>query len=143
MITFTRSSILLFLGITLITLSHMRWGIGLLAWLAPVPFLLFLYQTKDTKSRLLIIGAICLAWSLATIKIVTDPLPLFFALGYGIPLGLIFSAGFLIWDKLRHRVPNALNAIVFAAVMISIEWIQHRFTPLARGARQLIPNLKT
>lgn len=76
-------------------------------------------------------------------KIVTDPLPLFFALGYGIPLGLIFSAGFLIWDKLRHRVPNALNAIVFAAVMISIEWIQHRFTPLARGARQLIPNLKT
>lgn len=49
MITFTRSSILLFLGITLITLSHMRWGIGLLAWLAPVPFLLFLYQTKDTK----------------------------------------------------------------------------------------------
>ncbi len=127
--TRTRSLTLLFFGITLITLSHMRWGIGLLAWLAPVPFLLFLHQTKGKKSRLLIIGAMCLAWTLATIKIITDPLPLVAALGYGIPLGLIFSAGFLFWDKLRHRVPNVLNAIVFAAVMISIEWVQHRFTP--------------
>jgi len=128
--TRTRSLILLFFGITLITFSHMRWGIGLLAWLAPVPFLLFLYQTKGTKSRLLIIGAMCLAWTLTTTKIITDPLPLVAALGYGIPIGLIFSAGFLFWDKLRHRVPNALSAIVFAAVMISIEWVQHRFTPL-------------
>jgi len=128
--TQNRSLILLFIGIILITFSHMRWGIGLLSWLAPVPFLLFLYLTNSKKSRLLIIGAMCLAWTLTTTKIVTDPLPLVLALGYGIPLGLIFSAGFLIWDKLRLRVPNALNAIVFAAVMISIEWIQHRFTPL-------------
>lgn len=129
MTTRARSLTLLFFGITLITFSHMRWGIGLLAWLAPVPFLLFLYQTKSKKSRLIIIGAMCLAWTLATTKIVTDPLPLVLALGYGIPLGLIFSAGFLFWDKLRHRVPNVLNGIVFAAVMISIEWAQHRFTP--------------
>jgi len=129
MITRTRSLALLFAGTALITLSHMRWGIGLLAWFAPVPFLLFLFQSKGKKSRLLLIAALCLAWTLATIKIVTDPLPMILALGYGSPLGLIFSAGFLAWDKLRHRVPNNLIAIVFAAVMISIEWVQHRFTP--------------
>lgn len=126
---YTRSLILLFIGIILITLSHMRWGIDLLAWLAPVPFILFLYQTQSKKLRVLLVAAVCLAWTLATIKIVTDPLPLALALGYGTPLGLIFSAGFLFWDKLRHRIPNALNAIAFSAVMMTIEWLQHRFTP--------------
>lgn len=107
----------------------MRWGIGLLAWLAPVPFILYLYQTQGKKSRFLVVGVMCLAWTLATAKIVTDPLPLVLALGYGIPLGLIFSAGFLFWDKLRHRIPNTFNGITFSAVMITVEWIQHRFTP--------------
>jgi hypothetical protein len=67
--------LLLLIGVLLICLSQVRWSVELLGWIAPVPFLLFLQQKRGWRSRLLLVAALCAAWSLAAAKYIAPPFP--------------------------------------------------------------------
>ena len=88
-IGFSRESLLLVAGVLLIAATHLRFGIGLLAWIAPVPLLVYLRRKKGVAARLMVAAALMIGWSLATLKIITEPLSPVFALFYGVPIGLI------------------------------------------------------
>jgi apolipoprotein N-acyltransferase len=118
---------LLLLGILLMAGTHMTFSIGILAWIAYVPFLLYLHQTKGWSSRLWFFLAYVLAWSVIVFKIVTDPIPVFIIPMYSIPIALFHLPAFLIWARLRGR---KLAALLFPASMAALEWIQYTFTPL-------------
>jgi apolipoprotein N-acyltransferase len=88
------SFFLLLLGILLMASTHMTFSIGILAWIAYVPFLLYLHQTKGWQSRLWFFLAYVMAWSVTVFKIVTDPIPFFIIPMYSIPIAVVSPAGF-------------------------------------------------
>jgi apolipoprotein N-acyltransferase len=117
---------LLLIGILLMAGTHMTISIGILAWIAYVPFLLYLHQTKGWQSRLWFFLAYVVAWSVIVFKIITDPIPFFVIPLYSIPIAVFHLPAFLIWAWQRgKRWANLL----FPALMVILEWIQYTFTP--------------
>jgi len=121
---------LLALGFGLLVLSQTRWGVAPLAWVAPVPLLMALRSRRDARFRWSFAGLSLLAWSLATLKIVTEPLPWAFALAYGIPLALVHLPAYFMWDVLVKRGHDIAACAAFAAGTALLEWGQAELTPL-------------
>src|ERR1043165_2056610 len=92
----------LVLGGALIAASQMRWGIGALAWVAPVPFLYVLRGAQTWRQRLAVVAALYAGFSLATLKIATAPLSPAFALGFALPVALLQAGAYLLWDRVRR-----------------------------------------
>lgn len=119
---------LLLIGILTIIASHVSYSVDIIAWFSSVPFLLYLYQTKGRKSRLLFTLALFIAWTLATAKIITEPIPFAMVFLFSLPLTLIHLPAYLIWDKFK----NSKNAMfLFPTVFTIMEWIQYTFMPFA------------
>jgi apolipoprotein N-acyltransferase len=123
-----RKSLLLIIGALLIFMSHLTYGVDVIAWISMVPFLIYLAKTEGWRSRLIFSLVLILSWSVTMLKIVSDPIPPVFIFMYAIPIGLIHLPGYLLWAKYRHR---RYGVFVFPAVMIVMEWLQYTFTPLA------------
>ena len=126
--------LMLALGVVLIVGTHMTVSIGILAWIAYAPFLLYLHQTSGWRSRLWFSLAYILAWSVTVFKIVTDPIPFFVIPMYSIPIALFHLPAFLIWARFRGE---KFAGLLFPALMIILEWIQYTFTPLGSGGPPL------
>ena len=124
-----RQALLLSLGALLIFAANLRWSVGILAWIAPVPLLHALRLQGSRRSRLLVLLALTLAWCTASWKITTDPLPLGFA-AVGVLFALFQWVPFLVWDKVRVR-SEVLAPLAFAAAAVVEEFLQPRLTPLA------------
>lgn len=118
----------LLIGIIFIVLTHMRFGISILAFLEPIPFLIYLDQRRAKSSILFIFLALLVGWTLATLKIVTDPIPWFIAPAYGLPIALFKTLGYLAYLSVRnHRWVGYL----FPSAFVIAEWVQGSLTPLA------------
>lgn len=118
------------LGAALIAIANVRWGVGALAWIAPVPMLRYLRLTKGAASRALFVSAVTVAWIVAIAKIVSAPLPLGFSL-LGIPYALAPCVGYLGADVVRRRAGETWGTLAFPALMVVLEWAQHRATWLS------------
>lgn len=119
---------LLAAGILTIGATHVSFGIGLVAWISSLPFLLFLAGTQGWKSRMIFFAALVAGWSVAITKIITPPIPLGLVFMYSIPIALIHLPGYLLWAKFRAR-PGAW--LLFPATVTLLEWLQYTFTPFA------------
>lgn len=121
------------LGILLVTLGELRFGIGLLALLAPIPFLVFA-RRSTAKRAAWVVPAYVVGWTLATAKICTAPLPLAAALGYGLPLGLGRALAVLAHRGLAPRLPERIAFLPFPVALVLIDFLQHAVTPFASWA---------
>lgn len=119
---------LLAVGILTIAAAHVTFGIGLVAWVSSLPFLLFLARTQGWASRLIFVAALIGAWSVAIVKIITPPIPFGLVFMFSVPIALIHLPGYLLWAKFRAR-PGAF--LLFPAVVTLMEWLQYTFTPFA------------
>ncbi len=127
---FERPAFLLCIGCVLIFAANFRWGVGVLAWIAPVPLLRYLRLTRGWRSRLAFAAALSAAWIAATLKIVTTPLPVVAALPMGLMAGIFNLAAYLAWDGMRRLAPQHAAVVAFPAAVVVTEWLQH-FTPVA------------
>jgi apolipoprotein N-acyltransferase len=120
----------LVLGALLLFLSQMRFGIGALAWLAPVPWLRFLRLTSRWPSRLTfaLVGGI--AWTLTVAKILTSPLPLAFAPLFGVPIASFLVTPYLATPLLRKHFGEVAAAVGFTTTMVTGEWLLHTALPM-------------
>jgi apolipoprotein N-acyltransferase len=118
----------LVMGIISMTAVHMSYSIDIIAWIAYVPFLLYLSLTEGLKSRLLFVLALILSWSFVTAKIITPPIPFVMVFLYAIPISLFHLPAYLIWDKFKQHKGSV---ILFPAILTLMEWIQYTFTPFA------------
>lgn len=114
----------LLLGAALLVASQVRFGVGALAWVAALPWLRYLRLTSGWRPRLAVIGVGALAWSLAILKIITAPLLPIFAPLFGLPIGLILTAPYLLTPTLR-RLGERFAVLGFAALMVCAEWSLH------------------
>lgn len=122
--------VLLLSGAVLTIAGNTRWGVGALAWLAPIFFLATLRRTEGWRWRALVFLTLFAGWTLATTKIVTAPVPWMIALGYGLPIALLHFPAFLFWDALVKREREGLAVVAFAASTALAEWAQAELTPL-------------
>ena len=121
--------VLLGTGALLMFLTRERWAVHLLAWLAPVPFLLFLRTGKGWRHALIFVGVYCVANIVAAGKSFMPPWPRFMAIAFGVPIGMAFCTGYLLWSRMRRHIPPWMGNLMFAAVMIIMEWLVYMFTP--------------
>ena len=119
----------LFLGAVLLCLAHFRLGLGVLAWIAPVPILHYLRLSDRTRARWLALAVMLLAWSVATAKILTAPMPLVLALAFGLPIGTMLGLPYLVWAWLRPRVGELRATFGFATGMVLGEYALHALSP--------------
>lgn len=121
---------LLAMGAVLLIASQMRFGIGILAWCAPVPWLQYLRVTRGWKSRLSFVGVAWAAWVLAVLKIVTAPVPAPIALAFGTGIAIALIAPYVGASWLRQRLGENAGTLGFASLMVVGEWILHGLLPL-------------
>ena len=119
---------LLALGALLITLTHMRFGLGMLVFIEPLPFIIYLNRTKGIKSKLLVLAFLFAGWSLATAKILSDPIPWFIMFAYGLPLAIFKFLPFMGYSYFKK---NRLIEWIYPALFVIGEWLQTSFTPFA------------
>ena len=77
--------------------AHMRWGVGALAWLAPVPFLDYLRATRSAASRACFALALFAGYTLAILKICTAPIPPLMSLVFALPTTLLMLVAYQAW----------------------------------------------
>lgn len=91
----------LFAGGVLLAASQLRFGVGVLAWIARLPFLRHARVTAGLRARLALVIASLAAWTLALGKIVTDPLPPIFAVLFALPVGALLTLPYLVLPSVR------------------------------------------
>lgn len=117
---------LLVIGIALFSLTHMSFGIGIIAWFVNVPFLLFLSHTNGWKAKAWFILALITAWSIVILKIISPPMPYLLIFLFSIPISLVHLPAYFIWSRFNN---NRWSVLLFPAVFSIMEWIQYTFTP--------------
>lgn len=117
---------LLILAAGLTVATHLRFGFGILTFLEAIPVLFYLERTTGWRSKTLLFGFLVIGWSLATLKIITAPLPFLIAIGYGLPLAAFKFAPYLAFAFI-HKSKKA--QWLFPALMVLGEWLQSTFTP--------------
>lgn len=118
----------LVLGIAVMSATHLSFSIDLMAWIASVPFLIYLSMTNGWKSRLLFVSALIIAWSFVVTKIVTPPIPYIMVFLFSVPISLFHLPAYLLWDKFKKY---KWSFLLFPAILTVMEWIQYTFTPFA------------
>ena len=118
-------------GALLTGAAHMRWGVGALAWIAPIPYLIYLRATGGAASRAWFALALFAGYVLAVLKICTAPIPPAMSLLFALPTTLLMLTAYLAWVIAIRRGPTFLAPLVFAAATVVAEFAQHRFTPFA------------
>ncbi len=121
---FLKRYVLLISGTVLISLADMRGGIGLLAWFAPVPFLLYAINYTGKKNSLLLFITILIAAHLSLLKMITPPIPIIMTPMFAIPAGVTLWLLYTIWSKLYHRTGPAFSIGTYVALLVIFEWVQ-------------------
>ncbi|MCO4770019.1 MAG: hypothetical protein KDA24_08290 [Deltaproteobacteria bacterium] len=123
----------LLLGVGIIALTYVQSPIALLAWLAAVPFLRYQRLRPGWRGLVSLVLALLVGWTLATVRIVSDPLPLVMSLLYGVPLAFFAALPYLALSRLR--LDPIRRILVFALLATAAEWLQRNGTPfLSWGA---------
>jgi apolipoprotein N-acyltransferase len=113
----------LLLGIAFTALSGMRFNVALLGWVAATPWLLYLRRTDGWRSRLLLFGALQVALFFSMLKIVTAPLPWFFALMFSVPTAAGAFVLYALFEGLRRRLGDGWGLLLFPALTVGAEWL--------------------
>ncbi len=113
----------LVLGAALLVVSGMRYSVAPLAWVAPVPWLIYLRRTGGWRSRLALAAAMQVGALIQVACIVTDPVPLVFAPMFSVPMALGASALYITWDALRRRAGEGWGLVLFPSLAVLGEWL--------------------
>lgn len=114
----------------LIPATQMRFGLGALAWVAPAPLIHFLRLRPGWRAGAGALLAGMMAWTVATLSIVTAPLPAVLAPAFGVPIGLALTLPYLATNLVRVRWGERAAVLAFACLGSFAEWTLHTLAPL-------------
>jgi apolipoprotein N-acyltransferase len=117
------------LGASAMALAGLKWNIAPLAWIAPVPFLLYSRAAYGTRwNRALLLIALLAGANMMTMKFVTFPVPWMLAPSYGVPIALALWCVYLGWNAIRTRAGDVWALYSFPALMALTEVAAYRLT---------------
>jgi apolipoprotein N-acyltransferase len=117
------------MGALALPLAGLKWNIAPLAWVAPVPFLLYLRAYSGTRwHRGLLLLATLAGANLLTIKFLTAPVPWMLAPSYGVPIALVTWLVYVSWNAIRLRAGERWSLYAFPALLALAEVAAYRLT---------------
>lgn len=116
------------LGILLAALGWNRWNIALLAWVAPVPFMVAALRLNGLRGALVLFLALNVAYGLALLKIITAPLPAFMALMFSIPAAATIWLLLLTWKWVTNRLGRVWGLYAYVALFTLGDWFALAFS---------------
>jgi apolipoprotein N-acyltransferase len=140
----SRSHLWLLFGAIATALGHVRWGIDVLAWIAPIFWLHHLRASAERPSPseqrrgvATFVGIWTLAWTFAFLKITSDPIPHVFALLFALPVAVLLGWPYLLWFALIRRGARPCHAtMAFASAAAIAECSMYTFTPFGTWGMQ-------
>jgi apolipoprotein N-acyltransferase len=121
---------LLALGALLVAIGAYRRGVGLAAWLAPVPFLLVMRRADRWRTRLLVLAVLAGATFVQVAKIMTAPLAVAAAVPFALAGALAGWLVLLATEAIRRRGGERAGLLAYAALSALVEWIRFHLSPL-------------
>jgi len=118
---------LLALGFVATLLTGPRWGVAALAWIAPVPYLLYARRASGWRAWSALAAVLVLAYPLQLLTIVTDSVPpmmALFGLGHAVPMLLALLAA----EWVRRRAGERVGIFTFASATMVLDWVMARHT---------------
>ena len=107
----------LVLGAALVALTQISHAVAPLAWIAVVPWLRWLRLGGMGRRRLGFALALFIGWSLAVLKIASEPRLALLTPIFAAPMALAHCAAYFAWDLLRRRTsPVVASAFVALAI---------------------------
>jgi apolipoprotein N-acyltransferase len=113
----------LVLGVAINLMTSKRWGVDAFAWIAPIPYLIYLRTTTGMLSRVWLVVAILIGTTLGVVKIATGFIGLEFIVRMGTISAIPISILYLLWDQLNRRGGDVVGLYSFPALWVALEWI--------------------
>jgi apolipoprotein N-acyltransferase len=121
---------LLAFGGVLTVLTGPRWGIGALAWLAPVPYLLYARRARGWRQWAAMFGVLLLGYCLQCAALATPPVPMIAVIGFGPPLALLRFGAVAVSEAVRRRTGEGAGILGYVAATVLLDWIGYGATEL-------------
>ena len=132
--TLRRSSLhgtaLLAAGMLLAIATGPRWNIAALAWLAPVPLLLFARRAQGWRAWAALLGTMIVAHSIATALLATTPVSTLGTMLFGPPLALLRFGAIGIGEWVRRRTSEGRGLLAYVLATVVLDWVGYGATEL-------------
>jgi len=87
-----------------------------------IPFILFTMKGKGWKDSLLLFVVLQVALNGMTYKIVSEPIPGFFAFLFGVPAACSLWVQLIIWNQIRKRIRYGWWIPLFVSISMIADW---------------------
>lgn len=112
---------LLAVGVLFTALAGQRFNVGLVGWVAAVPWLLALRRLRGWRHWVGFLVALQLGTLLNVLKIVTEPIPLSFAPAFSLPAAIGAFVAYGLFETLRRRLGDTWGLVLFPATAVAVE----------------------
>jgi len=120
----------LVLGIVAAVFVGNRYNIAPLAWVAAVPWLIYLRQLSGWRDHLLLFSCLQVGYFFGLLKIVTDPLPIAFAFMFSIPVAISAFIIYELFEAGRRRLGDGWGVVLFVSLTVVSEWLATYTSPM-------------
>jgi len=114
---------LLVLGGLLTLLTGPRWGVGALAWLLPVPFLLYARKAHGWRAWSALFGVLLLGHCIQCALFATPPVPVIAVIGFGPPLALLRFLAIRMGEAVRRRAGEGAGLVAYVTGTVVFDWL--------------------
>ncbi|MBZ0231705.1 MAG: hypothetical protein K8M05_05095, partial [Deltaproteobacteria bacterium] len=121
---------LLALGGVLTLLTGPRWGVGVLAWLTPVPYLLFARRAHGWRAWAAMFGVLFVAHCLQCVAFATPPVPVIAVIGFGPPLAALRFGAVAVAETMRRRLGEGAGVLAYVAATVILDWLGYGVSEL-------------
>lgn len=114
---------LLGLGGMATVLTGPRWGIGALAWVAPIPFLLYARHARGWRTWSALFGVLLLGFAVQCVMFATPPVPVIGVTGFAPPLAALRFAALGVGELVRRRLGERAGLLTYVAGTVAFDWV--------------------
>ncbi len=114
---------LLILGGMATVLTGPRWGIAPLAWVAPVPYLIWARQARGWRAWSALFAVLLLGHGLQCVIFATPPVPAIGVIAFAPPLAILRVAAIGFGELVRRRLGEAAGITGYAVSTVVLDWL--------------------
>ncbi|MCO4761205.1 MAG: hypothetical protein KC502_06860 [Myxococcales bacterium] len=118
----------LLVGVVIHAAVGLRFNVSALAWVALVPWLVYLRSARGWRAMGLFHLAVQVAFVIQLSKIISAPIPWIFAPLFSVPMALATSVSLWGFERLRRRVGDGLGLWLLPAMWVVLEWLGWRYS---------------
>ncbi|MEN0065419.1 MAG: nitrilase-related carbon-nitrogen hydrolase [Myxococcota bacterium] len=116
---------LMAIGVLFTAMAGNRFNVGLIGWIAAVPWLLALRRLRGWREWAVFFLVIQLGTFINIAKIITEPIPVLFAPMFSVPTALGAFVAYAAFEALRRRLGDGWGIVLFPAFTVALEGLSY------------------